>query len=86
MHSFPQSLFAGNFDFGFKLDLGAKDVGLATNLGRKFSVPMPLANLVQQKFIEIQNSGLGKQAAISIAQLLEKQCNIKIRTDVSVGS
>jgi 2-hydroxymethylglutarate dehydrogenase len=86
MHSFPNSLFVANFEPGFKLNLGAKDVGLATNLGQKFNVPMPIANLVHQKFIEGQNSGLGNQAAISIAQLLENQCDIKIRTDTSFTS
>ena len=86
MHSFPDSLFVANFEPGFKLDLGAKDVGLATDLGQKFNVPMPIANLVYQKFIEGQNNGLGNQAAISIAQLLENQCDIKIRTDTSFTS
>ena len=34
MQEFPASLFQGNFEPGFKLDLGAKDVGLATEMGR----------------------------------------------------
>ena len=33
MQEFPGSLFQGNFEPGFKLDLGAKDVGLATETG-----------------------------------------------------
>ena len=81
MHSFPESLFAGNFEPGFKLDLATKDLKLATDMGRHLNVPMPFANLVHQKFIEGQNSDLGNQAAISIAKLIEKQCRIQIRTN-----
>ena len=81
LHSFPNSLFTGNFEPGFKLDLATKDLKLATDIGRNFSIPMPVANLVHQKFIEGKNSGLENQAAISIAKLIEKQCNIQIRTD-----
>ena len=42
MQEFPGGLFAGNFE-GFALDLAAKDVGLATQLGRRLGVPMDSA-------------------------------------------
>ena len=45
MHTFPTGLFEGDFSPGFKLDLGSKDVGLATNLGRSLRVPMDVSNL-----------------------------------------
>ena len=62
MHTFPTGLFEGNFEPGFKLDLGSKDVGLATNLGRSLRVPMEVSNLVHQKYVEAQNKGWGGQS------------------------
>jgi 3-hydroxyisobutyrate dehydrogenase-like beta-hydroxyacid dehydrogenase len=44
MKSYPETLFKGNFEPGFKLDLAAKDVGLATDMGRKLRVPMKVSN------------------------------------------
>ena len=57
MHEFPNYLFKGDFEPRFQLDLAVKDMGLATEMGRKLSVPMELANLVQQRYIEAQNRG-----------------------------
>ena len=37
---FPTTLFQGNFEPGFTLNLAAKDVHLATELGRELGLPM----------------------------------------------
>ena len=71
MQEFPGSLFQGNFEPGFKLDLGAKDVGLATELGRQLRLPMELANIIEQRFTEARNRGWGELASVSVAQLQE---------------
>ena len=79
MHTFPTGLFEGNFEPGFKLDLGSKDVGLATNLGRSLRVPMDVSNLIQQKYVEAQNKGLGGQSTVAIAKLQEERAGVEIR-------
>ena len=79
MKSYPDTLFKGNFEPGFKLDLGAKDVGLATDLGRKLRVPMKVSNLIQQTYINAQNNGLGQESTLAIAKLQEEISGVKIR-------
>jgi 3-hydroxyisobutyrate dehydrogenase-like beta-hydroxyacid dehydrogenase len=80
MHQFPNSLFKGNFAPGFQVDLAAKDVGLATDMGRRLRVPMELSNLVQQRYIEAQNSGLGRQTANAVVTVEEDRAGVQIRT------
>ncbi len=79
MHSFPNSVFINNFDPGFKLELGAKDVGLATEMGRKTGVPMEVSNLIHQKYIEAMNKSLGKEVSLAIVKLQEEKSGVKIR-------
>jgi 3-hydroxyisobutyrate dehydrogenase-like beta-hydroxyacid dehydrogenase len=79
MQSYPEGLFAGNFEPGFKLDLAAKDVGLATEMGRSLRVPMELANLVQQQYITAQNRGWGEFAYHAVARIQEEWAGIEIR-------
>ena len=79
MQEFPGSLFQGNFEPGFKLDLGAKDVGLATEMGRQLRLPMELANIIEQRFTEARNRGWGELASVSVAQLQEERADVKIR-------
>ena len=79
MKLYPDTLFKGNFQPGFKLDLGAKDVGLATDLGRKLRVPMKVSNLIQQSYINAQNKGLGEESNHAIAKLQEEISGVEIR-------
>ena len=79
MQEFPASLFQGNFEPGFQLDLGAKDVGLATEMGRQLRLPMELANIIEQRFTEARNRGWGGLASVSVAQLQEERADVKIR-------
>ena len=79
MHSFPDGLFTGKFQPGFKLDLAAKDVGLATEMGRSLSVPMRVSNLIQQEYVNAQNQGLGSEATHAIAVLQEERSGVEIR-------
>ena len=79
MQGFPTGLFKGNFDPGFQLDLAAKDVGLATEMGRRLRVPMDLSNLVQQRYIDGQNSGWGRLAAGAVARVQEERAGVEVR-------
>ena len=79
MQAYPEGVFKGNFEPGFQLDLGAKDVGLATEMGRALMVPMELANLVQQRYIQAQNRGWGKLVAAAVARIQEEQAGVEIR-------
>jgi 3-hydroxyisobutyrate dehydrogenase-like beta-hydroxyacid dehydrogenase len=80
MQGLPNGLFKGNFEPGFQLDLAAKDVGLATEMGRALRVPMELANLVQQRYMEAQNRGWGRLASGAVARIQEERAGVEVRT------
>jgi 3-hydroxyisobutyrate dehydrogenase-like beta-hydroxyacid dehydrogenase len=52
---------------GFKLPLGAKDVGLALAAGAESDVPMPLASLLRDRFLTAIAQGRGDLDWTSIA-------------------
>jgi 3-hydroxyisobutyrate dehydrogenase len=59
--SIANTVFKGEFEpASFVLNLSRKDIGLATDLGREFNVPMPVANLAEQIAIEAMNQGWGE--------------------------
>ena len=80
MHTFPTTLFKGDFSPGFQLNLAVKDIELATELGKSKKVPMEITNLVQQKYIEAQNKGFARDSAASVIKIQEEKSRIKIRS------
>ncbi|MDE2162730.1 MAG: NAD(P)-dependent oxidoreductase [Alphaproteobacteria bacterium] len=52
---------------GFKLRLGMKDSGLALAAGNELQVPLPLASLVHDHFIEAMVAGLGEKDWAALA-------------------
>lgn len=69
----PRTVFRGSFEPpSFLLSLARKDISLATELGREFDVPMPVANLAEQMAIESLNRGWGDMDS-SITFLLQEE-------------
>ena len=79
MNGYPSGIFKRNFEPGFALDLAAKDVGLATQLGRDLRVPMEMSNISQQRYIAGQNRGLGRMAAGAVAIVQEERAGVEIK-------
>ena len=52
---------------GFKLPLGAKDIGLALAAGAESHVPMPMASLLRDRFLTAMAQGRGDLDWTSIA-------------------
>jgi 3-hydroxyisobutyrate dehydrogenase-like beta-hydroxyacid dehydrogenase len=61
------------------VDLAAKDLRLATELGRAQGVPMELANLAEQAYIEAQRRGWGRDATPAIARVQEERAGVEFR-------
>jgi 3-hydroxyisobutyrate dehydrogenase-like beta-hydroxyacid dehydrogenase len=76
---FPATLFQGNFDPGFTLNLAAKDVHLATELGRELGLPMEASNLFAQIYRAALRNGLGDLDADAVALLYESRTGTKLR-------
>ena len=76
---FPRFLFQGNFEPGFATALAAKDVRLATDLGREYGVPMDLSNLVDQRHVEAMFRGWGPEDSDAVARIQEEKAGVQLR-------
>ncbi len=76
---FPRYLFKGNFEPGFATALAAKDVRLATDLGREYGIPMELSNLVDQRHVEAMFRGWGHEDSDAVARIQEEKSGIQLR-------
>ncbi len=75
-----RTLFRGEYEpASFALELARKDIGLATDLGREFNVPMPVANLAEQIAIEAMNRGWGGMDSSVTIRLQEEQSDVEVR-------
>jgi 3-hydroxyisobutyrate dehydrogenase len=79
--NFSEIVFQGRYEApaGFGIGLARKDVGLATELGRRLSVPMPIAALVEQAMIQAINRGWSAQGTLSLFRLQEEAAGIAVR-------
>ena len=68
-------------EFTFYLELGAKDVRLANEIGRANRVPQPLANLTEARLIEALNRGWGKKRNEVVAEIQQQISNVNLRVD-----
>jgi 3-hydroxyisobutyrate dehydrogenase-like beta-hydroxyacid dehydrogenase len=79
----PRHLFQGNFEPGFATALAAKDVRLATDLGREYSIPLELANLIDQRHVEAMHRGWGPLDCDSVSRIQEEKAGVQLRlTDI----
>jgi 3-hydroxyisobutyrate dehydrogenase len=75
-----QTVFRGEFEPpSFALSLSRKDISLATELGREFDVPMPVANLAEQIAIQGINRGWGDRDSSVTFLLQEEQADVEVR-------
>lgn len=78
----PEVAFKHRYDpAGFALDLGRKDVALATTLGRDLDVPLPIVNLVEQSAVEMVQRGHGRKDSTIIFSLQELRAGVKLHDD-----
>ena len=76
---FPRFLFKGNFEPGFATALAAKDVRLATDLGREYGIQMELSNLVDQRHVEAMFRGWGPEDSDAVSKIQEEKSGIQLR-------
>ena len=79
---FARFLFQGNFEPGFATALAAKDVRLATDLGREYGIPMDLSNLVDQRHVEAMFRGFGPEDSDAVAKIQEEKAGVQLRLNV----
>ena len=75
-----RTVFQGRFEPpDFTLDLGRKDLGLATELGRRNDVPLPVGSLVEQLMMQAMNRGWGEKDRTVAVVLQEETAGVEIR-------
>ncbi len=80
MRQYPQTTFQGNFEPGFKIGLAYKDIGLALDLGKEYSVPLPIGIAVKKDLEETMAAGLADKGVDAVILPLEKATGVKVRT------
>src|SRR5579859_2434488 len=74
-----QLILNGSYDIGFTMDLACKDAGFALEFGRRFGVPLRLAGLMEQIFIEGRARYGGGAWSSMIVKLLEDSVGTPLR-------
>ena len=69
----------GSYDIGFTMDLACKDAGFAVEFGRRFGVPLRLAGVMEQTFIEGRAKYGGGAWSSMIVKLLEDAVGTPLR-------
>jgi 3-hydroxyisobutyrate dehydrogenase-like beta-hydroxyacid dehydrogenase len=74
-----QVILNGSYDIGFTMDLACKDAGFAVEFGRRFGVPLRLACVMEQTFIEGRAKYGGGAWSSMIVKLLEDSVGTPLR-------
>ncbi|HLZ99672.1 MAG TPA: NAD(P)-dependent oxidoreductase [Steroidobacteraceae bacterium] len=74
-----QVILNGSYDIGFTMDLACKDAGFAVEFGRRFGVPLRLAGMMEQIFIEGRARYGGGAWSSMIVKLLEDSVGTPLR-------
>jgi len=77
----PEIVFKGDFDtVRFALRLARKDLALAMELAREYTVPMAMAALAEQEMIQALARGWGNKDFAAPFMLQEERAGVKVRT------
>jgi 3-hydroxyisobutyrate dehydrogenase len=74
-----QVILNGSYDIGFTMDLACKDAGFALEFGRRFGVPLRLATVMEQIFVEGRAKYGGDAWSSMIVKLLEDAVGTSLR-------
>jgi 3-hydroxyisobutyrate dehydrogenase-like beta-hydroxyacid dehydrogenase len=74
-----QVILNGSYDIGFTMDLACKDAGFATDIGRRLGVPLRLASISEQTFIEARARYGGGAWSSMVVKLLEDATGEELR-------
>lgn len=74
-----QVILNGSYDIGFTMDLACKDAGFAIEFARRFGVPLRLAAVMEQTFIEGRARYGGSAWSSMIVKLLEDAVGTPLR-------
>ena len=71
----------GSFNTGFTTDLGLKDLGFVTKLGRRLDVPLKLTTLVEQMFLASRERYGGDAWTAHVVKMMEEATGEELRAE-----
>lgn len=74
-----QVILNGSYNIGFTMDLACKDAGFATQMGREFGVPLALAGMTEQIFIQARQQFGGDAWSSMVVKILEDALGEELR-------
>jgi 2-hydroxymethylglutarate dehydrogenase len=80
LQQYPQTVFKGNFAPMYRLSLAYKDIGLAMELSKEYSVPLSVGAVVEQKLIEAKAAGLADKHIDALILRLEELAGVQVRS------
>ncbi len=75
------AILGGSFNTGFTLALGCKDLGFTVDLGREHGVPLKLAGLVEQLFIEAREKYGSDAWTPHVIKMMEDATGTELRAE-----
>jgi 3-hydroxyisobutyrate dehydrogenase-like beta-hydroxyacid dehydrogenase len=80
LEQMPGTVFTANFDPGFKMSLGRKDMALALTLGKETGVPLDLGEAVQKELDTAIAEGCSEKSVQAVIIPMEKKTGVTVRT------
>jgi 3-hydroxyisobutyrate dehydrogenase-like beta-hydroxyacid dehydrogenase len=68
-----------NYEPGFRLALGLKDIGLALSAAESFASPMPIGALVRERLVKAIEQGLEDRDIAALALVSAKDAGLKVQ-------
>lgn len=72
MQNRHQTMLAGKYEFGFAVDLMRKDLGILLAEAKAKNIELPITQIIDQYYADIQNMGGGRWDTSSLLARLEK--------------
>lgn len=76
---YPNTVFKGNFEPGFKIGLAYKDINLALAFAKENGVPLPVGEAVRQDLQDAMTAGLQDKGVDAVILSLENAAGVKVR-------
>ena len=73
MNNRASTMIAGEFDFGFAVDWMRKDLGIAIEAAQAVGAPVPVTELVDRFYADVQDLGGRRWDTSSLIQRLRSQ-------------
>ncbi len=77
---YPNTVFKGNFEPGFKVSLAYKDINLALALGSENGVPLPVGTAVKKDLEDTIAAGFQDKGVDAVILTRENATDVKVRS------